>query len=197
MNNTNWFLNAEATFGGSGTTKMDYDFRCNASNTIVVSTARLATPNTGDSFSTIVSDLQALGFNTSQTDYWVWYDAAIGGFCGQGQIGHDDTETPFGTNPLYSASYTPESDCWFADVAMHEAAHNQGAVQLSAPNSDGTSHCRDGRDVMCNSAGSCSSAQYDCGMTDYFHPNPSAGSYLDTHHNLGGCLNDYVTRDGC
>jgi hypothetical protein len=89
----------------------------------------------------------------------------------------------------------------YADPAtlMHEAAHNLGAVQASAPHSTGAGHCSDERDVMCyDDGGPTSDLTYpcasrdgevvdetlDCGGDDYFSPAPDPSSYLGTHWNL-------------
>ena len=77
-------------------------------------------------------------------------------------------------------------------VAAHEVMHNLGGVQNSAPNASGGFHCIDEFDVMCYpDAGSglpkmrfdCNESArnetfFDCGHNDYYHTNPSPGSYL-------------------
>jgi hypothetical protein len=92
------------------------------------------------------------------------------------------------------------------EVALHEASHNLGAVQLSSPNSSGAGHCNDLYDLMCYEDGGpgfpfidseCDGSAsapldpygpdfqaWDCGRDDYFNVAPDPGSYLDTHWNL-------------
>lgn len=96
-------------------------------------------------------------------------------------------------------------------VVMHENGHNLGAVQLSAPNDSGRWHCNDGLDIMCYVDGGpqqCTTGgflcentcfdlmHYDCGHNDYFRPNPTAGSYLDTHWNIAETYVRYLTGGG-
>jgi len=79
---------------------------------------------------------------------------------------------------------------------LHELFHTLGAVQLDAPNAD-KGHCLDAPSVMCSggvegyglgiSIPACEKVlveTLDCGMDDYWHPNPRAGSYLATHLNV-------------
>jgi len=76
----------------------------------------------------------------------------------------------------------------------HELMHNMGAVQLSAPHSNGSFHCNQGFDPMCYGTGTTTDPQcadqivfsykYDCGHDDYFHTNPAPGSYLCTKWNV-------------
>lgn len=71
-------------------------------------------------------------------------------------------------------------------AVVHEISHTLGAVQDSAPGSDGSGHCTDGADVMCDGGGVCASEPriYDCGGNTYFNPAPAAGSYLAKRRNL-------------
>lgn len=76
---------------------------------------------------------------------------------------------------------------------IHELTHLLGAVNLSAPNSNGlNAHCIDANDIMCYSVqgakamfARCTSPVelLDCGADDYFNARPTAGSYLSTHWN--------------
>jgi len=87
-------------------------------------------------------------------------------------------------------------DCWqlgqsHASVQVHELFHTLGAVQLSAPNSDGGGHCTDMPSVMCSNAKptvrACTNRPVevlDCGQDDYWNPSPPSGSYLATGDNI-------------
>jgi hypothetical protein len=79
---------------------------------------------------------------------------------------------------------------------IHELFHTLGAVQLDAPHAN-TGHCDDAPSIMCPGGGigyglgvnnpSCAKViveTLDCGMDDYWNPNPNAGSYLSTHLNI-------------
>lgn len=81
-------------------------------------------------------------------------------------------------------------------VQLHELFHTLGAVQLDAPNAD-TGHCLDAPSVMCSGGvegyglgiqiPACVKVlveTLDCGMNDYWNPNPRAGDYLSTHLNV-------------
>ena len=74
--------------------------------------------------------------------------------------------------------------------------HNLGGVQGSAPHASGGFHCTDEYDRMCYSdsplyptmASVCVPSQsndrlLDCNHDDYFHTNPTPGSYLASHWN--------------
>lgn len=79
---------------------------------------------------------------------------------------------------------------------LHELFHTLGAVQLDAPHAR-TGHCDDAPSIMCPGQGpgygggisnpSCRKVlveTLDCGMDDYWNPNPSPSSYLFTHLNI-------------
>jgi hypothetical protein len=100
--------------------------------------------------------------------------------------------------PKYSMTFRGVSirgarpvDCFKKNLAAymtHEIMHTLGAVQLSAPHSDGGSHCTDKPSVLCLGKGAarCVAASeiLDCGQDDYWNPSPAPGSYLDTHWNI-------------
>ncbi|HUR47946.1 MAG TPA: hypothetical protein VMY88_00250 [Acidimicrobiales bacterium] len=108
-----------------------------------------------------------------------------------------------GLVPMYALIYRspaaayPPFLCWGlgstgADTELHELFHTLGAVQLSAPNSNGLAHCTDGPDVMCypefgkkveNRCFRSTSKVLDCNGDDYFNVAPPDGSYLSTHWN--------------
>ena len=79
---------------------------------------------------------------------------------------------------------------------IHELFHTLGAVQLDSPHAN-TGHCDDAPSVMCpgrdpgTAAASTTRAAprslvetLDCGMDDYWNPDPKAGSYLSYHLNI-------------
>lgn len=191
-------LNAEAMqFGVSASYKM----ACDADGRVTVRSVRLPTASNYSSFSTIVSDLQAQGYNSSSAKYWIWWDSRLGP-CGQGDIKNDDRASAGNANnvgPSYGINYG-------CNAMMHENGHNLGAVQHTAPNASGGHHCIDEYDVMCYSDSPnyptmvyrCTDREhFDCNNNDYFHPNPSSNNYLYNHWNLAACYNNYIQRSGC
>jgi hypothetical protein len=106
-----------------------------------------------------------------------------------------------GLVPLYALAFATNfallggTPCWGgsngADTESHELFHTLGAVQLSAPNSNGFGHCTDVPDLMCYPEHGVGVRQVcpgyarilDCGGDDYFNVNPPQGSYLATHWN--------------
>jgi hypothetical protein len=78
------------------------------------------------------------------------------------------------------------------EVQLHEVFHTLGAVQLSAPHSDGGGHCTDTPSLMCPAGkratvASCGAQRVqvlDCGMDDFWNPAPAPGSYLDSSANV-------------
>jgi len=120
--------------------------------------------------------------------------------------GHTDVPSTVGAPddallPRYSAVWHSTfgrngPDCWqlgqsHASVQVHELFHTLGAVQLSAPNSDGGGHCTDMPSVMCSNAKptvrACTNRPVevlDCGQDDYWNPSPPSGSYLATGDNI-------------
>lgn len=93
---------------------------------------------------------------------------------------------------VFNFSATGEGAQHAAQEGVHEIFHNLGAIQASAPNSDGGGHCSDGTDLMSFTGARCAALNrpttsialpLDCGGDDYFSPAPPAGSYLATHWN--------------
>lgn len=148
--------------------------------------------NTGDdSFRNMIGELRTAGLTDPDRKYLVFMDAAVG-ICGLGEVYLNDRPEQDNPNnsgrPMYSRVDTA---CW-QHAASHELLHTMGAVQQSAPNSTVAGHCTDEIDVMCYKDTAttmtrqvCTRAgQVDCNNNDYFHPNPKAGSYLDTKWNV-------------
>jgi hypothetical protein len=119
--------------------------------------------------------------------------------------GHTDATTAVGlggVSPKYAMVWghvlrRGGPSCWGGGrgerptTPIHELFHVLGAVQVSAPHSDGEGHCLDGPSIMCYGdktfyIAACDQPVpvIDCGQDDYWHPNPAPGSYLDTHANV-------------
>jgi hypothetical protein len=161
----------------------------------------LPTPAAATTFSTIVNDMKAMGYNDAHTKYWVWYDGFVNCGCsGTGTIWNDNSPSP-STNqnnrgPSYGVTFAGNSilipTLTAYTTMMHENGHNLGAVQLAAPHTSGAWHCNDGLDIMCYADGGPASnyndavcagwEHYDCNSDDYFVPFPVS---LETGWNIG------------
>jgi hypothetical protein len=130
-------------------------------------------PAADDTFDATVADLRAQGLTSPFRMYLVFVDANV--YCGIAQM--DDSDSPRASNPSNKGPHLARIDagCWSGEVATHELMHMLGAVQLSAPSSDGNWECTG-----------------DCADTDYFHVSPPAGSYLATHWNVA--RSDFLVR---
>lgn len=161
------------------------------------------------------------GINTEDRKFHIWLDAPSPGYCGIASvvpfpaIGDNPTQANLNNfasekiplSPQVAISNKvgfnfpgwPKADptCWGngamgAQTEAHEILHTLGAVQPSAPNSNGLGHCRDEIDIMCYSEGGIKTVvrcatrleQLDCGSDDYFNARPQVGSYLSTHWNI-------------
>jgi len=154
----------------------------------VIANVELAAP--GDNFADIVHELRTRGFERTDRKYLVWVDAK--GPCGYGTFESDDRPGQHNLNnrgPSYGVIWR---DCWGGYIEAHELMHTLGAVQASAPNSNGEGHCNDEYDLMCYPQGvnrlryACGDRherRFDCRHDDYFSTAPEPGSYLDTHWN--------------
>jgi hypothetical protein len=207
----NGLLHQQAVESGSPN-GADYVFACDATGQVRVDRVALPTRAGKADFSTIISDLQALGYNKTNEKYVVWYDDRTGiSWCGEGSITGDERDTAANVNnrgPDFGISY----DC---NAIMHEHGHNVGAVQYNSPFSTGDgSHCWQEYDVMCYSDGgdrfpgsltySCTDfSHYDCQHNDYFDAKigagegVGAGSYLDTKWNIGECYVRWIVNYAC
>ena len=169
-----------------------------------VDVAEVEVPAGGlDTFNQTISALRTLGFNKTDRKYMIFADADV--YCGIGTFAGDERTGSVNRSnggPGYGRS---DNGCWNPAVAAHELGHNLGAVNDSAPNSSGAGHCVDERDLMCyrDSSGQdtrvvCSERigdqRLDCDHDDYYHTNPSAGSYLATHWNVAD--NEFLIAEG-
>lgn len=151
-------------------------------------------PAADDSFTATREALRLQGFDKPDRKYVVWVDANL--YCGIATMPNDDrdaVDNAANTETHYARIDTP---CWnyTNSIEAHEIAHMLGAVQLSAPHSNGSGHCTDDADLLCYADASgvpttsvCDAVfepLLDCNHDDYFNPAPEPGSYLDTHWNV-------------
>jgi hypothetical protein len=183
---------------------MDNDYNISASQTGGTSHIRFVTdancnpvipdvtlsPTGDDNFVNTINELQALGYNRNDRKYVVFMDAHV--YCGIANMSFDDQPGSANANNSGNTFGRVDAGCWGDRIPAHELMHQLGGVQLSAPHSDGTGHCNDGYDNMCDHSGHavqivCADpamdALFDCNHDDYFSTNPPAGSYLATHWN--------------
>lgn len=203
MRRANSVLNQDSLASGGPTA--DYKMACDETGEITVDS--FEAPDA--SFSSIIAAAKAAGFNDPDSDYTIFFDGSNGGACGIGTYYNDErlsVENYSNRGGGYGVSYR---SCWFNETPMHENAHNQGAVQYSAPQSTGTGgHCWEEIDVMCyapdggdlhqqGTVTNCSDRSYfDCGYDTYFDSAPEPGEYLESHWNLGSPLNRFIAFDG-
>ncbi len=188
---------------------------CDSNDIPVVLNLHLSHTGASDSFSSIVSDMSSLGYGgdfslAAKDRYLVFYDGSIGaGVAGMGHLYQSDAASSTSANNsggLVAIEFNWGGVPHFATL-LHEAGHNMGAVQASAPNTSGTltgggsaGHCSDGLDIMCYDDGGsngydssvCAITVFDCNRNDFFNPSPAAGSYLDTHWNIAASYNQYL-----
>lgn len=174
----------------------------------------------GTMLNRVTEFISTKGYSTTDRKYIVWLDGGNKGACGVAPglttlvaNGTDNAVTGNVSNVGWQAAL-PETalifrwgfpalgdqpgrpDCWGrggtgALTEIHELIHLIGAVNKSAPNSNGFGHCTDDFDIMCYGEQGVSTVprcatkveQLDCGADDYFNARPSAGSYLSTHWN--------------
>ena len=145
---------------------------------------------------TLFADLGTLVPRSRGVRNYLVYVQGIDLHCasGQGQLWSDDRAgqaNPHNSGGLIAVLYDTGPA-----LALHEMGHTLGAVQLSAPNNDGSFHCKDNVDILCygkwvletglrcQPSPSGALPPFDCGKDDYFSPAPAPGSYLATHWNL-------------
>lgn len=157
----------------------------------------LPTPMAKASWSTMTGDLIARGYGDGRVKYLVFYDdtEACEGCVGLGAGYGDDRPGAENWNngnggPLYAAVFGYE---WSVGGWLHEFGHSSGAVQTSAPHSDGGGHCNEQEDIMCGpGAAACAAVVWDCRNDDYFSLNPPPTNYLARHWNIGSRVNRFL-----
>lgn len=147
--------------------------------------------------STDIADIILTQFHWSdpKTKY-VILDPYLNFNCGLGQLMFDDRPGPENKNNRTSWA---EMQCSAGWILGHEIFHMLGAVNNSAPHTNGQGHCWDGRDIMCYTQGNvieqavCPTyGLYDCNHDDYYSLAPPPGSYLATHWNVAS--SKYLTK---
>lgn len=202
VKNTNGWLRDEGAENNAAF--IDYRFQCVGAGdvTIAVANVQMTIPHPWNP-DDVVNDLKAQGYGSTFAKYWLFVDNqdSLGG-CGWGYVQADDDQPGVGNlnnvGPGYSAVFNSNSpswptSCWTTNYIMHEAGHQHGAVQITAPHSDytinGQHHCTDQQDIMCyNFPQVCGydggTKNFDCNHDDYFNAGTATG-WLATHWNLG------------
>ena len=183
------FALSAAQVGGERHVRFVTDGGCNLSvQRVVLSAAG------DDTIMNTINELVAAGHNQSDRKYLIWMDASV--YCGIAQIYPDDRPGQDNLSNTRSGYARIDQNCWGGthSTEAHELVHSLGGVQPSAPHASANYHCTDEEDRMCYRDGAdvvltydCpaeNSAYLDCNHDDYYHPNPPAGSYLDSHWNV-------------
>jgi hypothetical protein len=186
----------------SGGPSADYKVLCDSGGQIRVDKFTA----TGTSFANVMNAAKNAGFNSSNQDYTIFFDASDPDACGIGSYLLDQSLSVNNINNKGGGYALVYAGCWDNLTAMHENGHNEGAVQYSAPYSTGSgAHCWDEEDVMCYSpdggdkhqGGTISRCtdreRFDCGYDTYFDSAPEPGEWLATHWNIGSTLNRFIT----
>ncbi len=153
------------------------------------------------SFEANITALRELGYNRTDRKYLIFADTKV--YCGIGTFIGDRRPGRGNRNnggPSYGRT---DAGCWSAAVAAHELAHNLGAVLSSAPNASKAGHCVDDYDLMCHRDDRATplrvvcgdrghELRLDCNHDDYFHTDPSPGSYLAKNWNVAD--NQFLLR---
>lgn len=183
-----FYSNSAAQTGGTRNIRFVTDSNCNP----VIPDVTLSTTGDDNAVNTF-NEVAAQGYSLSNRKYVVLVDAHV--YCGISSTAWDDSPGPTNANNYGNSFARVDAGCWGGWLIGHELGHELGAVQMSAPHSDGNWHCTDGYDLMCDYGGSpnitfttCPNASdngtMDCNHDDYFSTNPPAGSYLATHWNV-------------
>lgn len=149
-------------------------------------------PTGDDNISNTVSELQSQGYNLTDRKYVVFADAHV--YCGISSTAFDDQSGWRNANNFGDSFGRVDTGCWGSVIPAHELMHELGAVQPSAPHSDGNWHCTDGHDNMCDHGASpnltftacpdpVQDSLMDCNHDDYFSTKRLANPYLAAHWN--------------
>jgi hypothetical protein len=157
-------------------------------------------PGDVHNFDRTVEVLRELGHTRPDRIYLVFLDSPEF-WCGIAEFNQDDRPGPVNTANVGNRFGLVTSQCWDGLIAAHELMHTIGGVQPSAPHSEGFAHCTDEWDLMCYDpdgggpiavtyvcADPAHQSRFDCNHDDYFHTDPPAGSYLDSHWNPADSL---------
>jgi hypothetical protein len=199
MRRTNAVLNEASLASGGGTA--DYKVLCDEAGEVRVDEVVTESESLPD----VVDAVRDADLDNPGANLTVFFDGAAGSACGLATFFPDDRLEVDNKNNSGGGYALIYRGCWFTEGPLHEAAHNQGAVQYGAPNSTGTGgHCYDELDALCYSPDGgdlhqsgivyrCTDRiQFDCGADDYFDTAPEPTEYLATHWNLGSPLNRFM-----
>jgi len=182
------FYNSGMQTGEGRHLRFVHDTNCNPIVAHVV-----LSPMGDDDFGSTEWELLSMGFNRTDRMYMIYMDAHV--YCGIGDASSDDRLSPSNSNNFGPKFGRTDAGCWGSQgaISSHELIHNMGGVQLSAPHTDGSFHCTDGMDNMCDHSGLpinysiCTDLSedrlFDCNHDDYYNTNPAANSYIATHWN--------------
>ncbi|MCC6457458.1 MAG: hypothetical protein IT328_21055 [Caldilineaceae bacterium] len=154
----------------------------------------IVSPTGDDDFGATIRAVEAQGYNRRDRKYVMFVDDNL--YCGVANLAPDDQPGQSNSNNFGPNHSRIDNGCWSWIVApAHELMHNLGGVQLSAPHTTGGYHCVDDYDLMCYSdepyfpsmqvlcPDPAHESRLDCNHDDYYHTNPSPGTYLATHWN--------------
>lgn len=181
------YLKSAQETGGTRHIRFVTDGSCNS-----IITDLSLSPGGDDNAVNTFNELAAQGYNRTDRKYLVFADAHV--YCGISSVAFDDQPGPRNANNFGNSFGRIDAGCWSAVIAAHELMHQLGAVQFSAPHSDGNWHCTDGYDNMCDHGASpllsftacpdpAGDSLMDCDHDDYFSTNRLANPYLSNHWN--------------
>ncbi|MEZ5144327.1 MAG: fibronectin type III domain-containing protein [Acidimicrobiales bacterium] len=188
-----FFARSAAATGGQRKVR----WRTTAGSSCQLAVSTLAVPAATTTKADVDAALATAGMDQAGRKYFVWIDdTTVTGYrdgC-LSSIQPDDQPGPANRNNTATGSSVCPLSWGGGFGPPHELAHQLGAVQPSAPHSDGGYHCTEGYDPLCfghttvtNPACANSDVflyQFDCGFDDYWNTNPAPGSYLCTHWNV-------------
>jgi hypothetical protein len=182
-----WMGSVDAAFNDSAAqTGGQRHVRFVTNSDCTVHVLRLVLPSSADdSFSNTIDALQALNYSSPDRKYMIEMDSGV--YCGIATISGDDR--PWSNNASNTGTDYSRVDrpCWNG-AESHELGHNLGAVQLSAPDSDGSWHCSTEADRLCYGGQQTylcppeNERLLDCNHDSYFSTKPSG--WLAEHWNV-------------